>query len=404
MSENLPMGTRPGIGRALPIDHLRATLVLLVVAHHAVLAYVSYAPTPGAVWNAGPMAWRAFPVVDVARSQILDLLVAFNDVVLMALFFFVAGLFTWQSLERKGATVFLRERALRLGLPFIVCAGFLAPLAYFPAYIQHGGERGLGPYLEAWGSLPGWPSGPAWFLWVLLGFSLLVAISHRLAPRWGEALADRLGPLGERPWTFFAVWVFFSALVYMPIAHFVHPMTWFEFGPFSVQTSRVLHYALYFVFGIGVGVHGIDAGLLSPRGRLPRQWLVWQGMAMVCLLVVLVVVITTFVQLEKGTLHPALPVLGSFTFVLSCAASSLMLLSFFVRFGHWTGNLWRSLGRNSFGIYLVHYVFVNWLQLGLLDLQAPALLKAATVFGGAVMLSWGTSIGLRKIPGVGRVI
>ncbi len=404
MSSQLPMGASPGIGRALPVDHLRAVLILLVIAHHAVLAYVSYAPAPGAAWDAPPMIWRAFPVVDAARAPGLDLLVAFNDAVLMSLLFFLAGLFTWRSLERKGALGFFRGRALRLGLPFVVGTATLAPLAYSPAYLQHGGESGIGPYARAWLSLDVWPSGPMWFLWVLLAFSGLAAISYRLAPGWGEALAARLGPIGERPWAFFGLWVAASAAVYLPMAQIFNPMAWFELGPFTVQTSRVLHYALYFVFGIGIGAHGTGAGLLAPDGRLARRWKAWQGVATVCLIVMLVLVISVFVQLEKGTLHPVLPVAAGFAFTLSCAASSLMLLSLFVRFGHWTGKLWRSLDRNAYGVYLVHYVFVNWLLLAVLGVGAPAVAKAAIVFTGAAALSWGTAILLRRIPGVARVI
>ncbi len=350
MSAESPMGASPGIGRALPIDHLRATLILLVIAHHAVLAYVSYAPAPGAAWDAPPMMWRAFPIVDAARAPALDLLVAFNDAVLMSLLFFLAGLFTWRSLRSKGALGFLSGRARRLGLPFVVGTAALAPLAYYPAYLQHGGESGLGPYARAWLSLEVWPSGPMWFLWVLLAFSGLAALGYRLAPGWGEALAARLGPIGERPWAFFGLWVAASALVYLPMAQVFNPMTWFELGPLTVQTSRVLHYALYFVFGIGIGAHGTGAGLLSPGGRLARQ------------------------------------------------------LSLFVRFGHWTSSLWRSLDRNAYGVYLVHYVFVNWLLLAVLGIDAPAVAKAAIVFTGAAALSWTTSILLRRIPGVARVI
>lgn len=404
MPSTSPMGVRPGIGRALPIDHLRATLILLVVAHHAVLAYVSFAPAPEAAWDATPMAWRAFPIVDTVRAPVLDLLVAFNDTVLMALLFFLAGLFTWRGLTQKGAGGFLRDRARRLGLPFVVCAAGLAPLAYHPAYLQHGGEPGLAAYAQAWLSLPVWPAGPAWFLWVLLAFSALAALGYHLAPTWGEALGQRLGPLEERPWVFFGLWVAASALVYLPMAQLFDPMTWAELGPFAVQTSRVLLYALYFVLGIALGAHGVDAGLLSPTGRLARQWVAWQGMATVCLIVMLVCVVSTFVQLEKGTLHPALPVATSFAFTLSCAASSFMLLSFFVRFGHWSNGLWRSLGRSSFGIYLVHYVFVSWLALGMLEIDAPAIGKAAGVFAGATALSWLTSILLRRIPGWRQVL
>lgn len=404
MTGSSPMGPSPGKGRALPIDHLRAACILLVVAHHAVLAYVSYAPTPEAAWEAPPMQWRAFPIVDAARAPALDLLVAFNDAVLMALLFFLAGLFTWRGLEAKGAGAFLRGRSLRLGLPFVVSSGVLAPLAYYPAYLQHGGEPGLAPYARAWLSLPVWPSGPAWFLWVLLAFSALAALSYRLAPRWGDALGARLGPIGERPWTFFALWVGASALVYLPMAQLFNPLIWFELGPFQVQTARLLHYALYFVFGIALGAYGVDRGLLARDGRLARQWMVWQGMASVFLIVMLVCVITLFVQLGKGTLHPALPVAAGFSFTLSCAASSLMLLSLFVRLGHWTSSAWLSLDRNAYGIYIVHYVFVSWLQLAVLDVAAPAAVKAAVVLAGAAGLSWGTSILLRRIPGVARVV
>ena len=404
MLSTSPMGAGPGKGRVLPIDHLRAVLVLLVVAHHAVLAYVSYAPAPDTAWDAPPMMWRAFPVVDTVRAPVLDLLVAFNDAVLMALLFFLAGLFTWRALIRKGALGFLLRRARRLGLPFVVCAAFLAPLAYYPAYWQHGGEPGLGSYAHAWLSLPVWPSGPAWFLWVLLAFSAFAALSYRLFPGWGDKWGAWLGPRGERPWTFFGLWLAASALVYLPLALSVDPLTWFELGPFTVQTSRVLLYALYFLFGIGVGAHGTNIGLLSPTGRLARGWLVWQGIAAASLVVMLASVITLFLQLEKGTLHPALPMVTSLAFTLSCTASSLMLLSMFARLGHWSGRLWRSLGRNAYGVYLVHYVFVSWLQLAMLDIDVPAVAKAALVFVMAAGLSWMTAIFLRRIPGVASVI
>jgi hypothetical protein len=41
--------------------------------------------------------------------------------------FFLSGLFVWKSLERKGRARFLRDRVLRLGLPFIAAAAVVAP-------------------------------------------------------------------------------------------------------------------------------------------------------------------------------------------------------------------------------------------------------------------------------------
>ena len=37
----------------------------------------------------------------------------------MTLMFFISGLFVWGSLQQKGAERFLRDRLLRLGVPFV---------------------------------------------------------------------------------------------------------------------------------------------------------------------------------------------------------------------------------------------------------------------------------------------
>ena len=46
---------------------LRAALTLLVVAHHAALAYISWAPPAPASLLVEPRLWLAFPVVDAAK-------------------------------------------------------------------------------------------------------------------------------------------------------------------------------------------------------------------------------------------------------------------------------------------------------------------------------------------------
>jgi peptidoglycan/LPS O-acetylase OafA/YrhL len=102
--------------------------------------------------------------------------------------------------------------------------------------------------------------------------------------------------------------------------------------------------------------------------------------------------------------QPAWSVLGSFMFVLSCAASSFGVTAVFVRFFATRSRIWDSLGNNSYGIYLVHYVFVNWLQYLLLNVSIPGLAKGvlATLLGLA--LTWTAVIALRRIPAAGKLI
>src|SRR5262249_48372903 len=118
-------------GYNVSIGYLRAFITLLVLAHHTALGYFTYAPPPATSLPAPPRAWLACPVVDTHRWVGWVLLVSFNDVFFMSLMFFVSGLFVWNSLQRKGGGGFVRDRAVRLGLPFVVAAAIVAPLAYY---------------------------------------------------------------------------------------------------------------------------------------------------------------------------------------------------------------------------------------------------------------------------------
>ena len=57
--------------------------------------------------------------------------------------------------------------------------------------------------------------------------------------------------------------------------------SWFEFGPFSVQASRVLLYATYFFFGAGIGARYLDRGLLAADGRLAKSSWGWMVLTLV---------------------------------------------------------------------------------------------------------------------------
>jgi len=368
------------------------------VAHHAALAYHPFAPPPPASLNDQTRIWPAFPLVDPERWNGFALLVGFNDIFFMALMFFISGLFVWQSLKRKGAGSFLRDRAIRLGLPFMVAAGLIAPLAYYPTYLQTGGG-GIAGFSEQWSSLGNWPAGPAWFVWLLLAFDGIAGALFLCTPAWGDVWARISG--GRRPVVFFALLVCLSAAAYVPLAVVFNPYRWSSFGPFFFQTSRGLNYLLYFFLGVGVGAYGIDRGLLAPDGRLARRWPLW------CVAALLAFGLATGVGLAALTAHLGSrrwEIAGDVTFVISCAASSLALLALFVRFARTPGRVRDSLTKNAYGIYLIHYAFVSWLQLALLKAHMDAMAKGALVFLGALLLGWGTTAGLRRIPAIARVI
>ena len=382
------------------IGYLRAFVTVLVVAHHAVLAYFQYAPPP-MPFTAEPRLWRAFPVVDQARWPGFSLFVGFNDVFFMSLMFFLSGLFVCNSLRRKGIVPFLRDRFLRLGIPFAVAAALIAPIAYYPAYLTSTTSPSVSGYLKAWFAMRDWPAGPAWFVWLLLAFDCVAAGLYLLSPKWGESIGRLTSSAARRPLAFFALLVAVSAAVYVPMSLVFTPMAWAALGPFTFQTSRLFHYFVYFVTGIGVGAWGIERGLLAPDGQLARRWWRWMLRAALAYTAVVAIVIAALTAPAHETLWA---VTGGFTFALSCAASGFAFLGLFVHFAKKPRRVFDSLRDNAYGIYLVHYAFVAWVQYLLLPASMPGLVKGLVAFLGALALSWGFTAALRRIPAVARLI
>ena len=59
-----------------------------------------------------------------------------------------------------------------------------------------------------------------------------------------------------------------------------------------------------------------------------------------------------------------------------------------------------SLKSNAYGMYLIHYLFIVWLQFAMLATNLPAILKAAVVFAGTLALSWAATAALRQVSAV----
>jgi peptidoglycan/LPS O-acetylase OafA/YrhL len=391
----------PGAGYNVSIGYLRAFLTVLVVAHHAAIAYTSFTPQVAPSLAAQPRWWQAFPIVDAQKWVGASTLVGFNDTFFMSLMFFISGLFVWKSLQQKKNGGFLRDRVLRLGIPFVGAAAIIAPLAYYPAYLQMGGH-GVSNFVHQWLSLGGWPAGPAWFVWLLLAFDFVAAGLSFARPNWAEAAGCFFARFSGKPIRFLAYLIGISAAVYIPLAMKFNALSWTQFGPFTFQTSRLLHYLVYFLTGIAIGAYGIDRGVLASGGKLARRWLLWSIAAIVVFLALSAFVI--MLMTTGKVMSTPWQALADLVFTITCATTSLALLAVFLRFAKKSRGIFDSLRDNAYGIYLIHYAFVNWLQYALLKPHLSGFMKLTLVFSLTVALSWITTAALRRIPAVVRVI
>jgi hypothetical protein len=357
---------------SLALVNLRAVVILIVLAFHSVLPYLASLPAITLPFDSAPYQWLAFPIIDSQRWFGFDLFCAWQDVGLMTLMFFLSGLFVPSSLASKGSWKFLSDR--------------LAPLAYYAAYRTTAVDPGPGAYLEHWLALPFWPCGPQWFLGELLAFNILAAAAYRFIPGWDRHLVRLAALADSNPVRFVAGLATISAVVYVPLMLAYSPFAWVNIGPISFQSSRPLHYLVYFLAGVAVGTYGLDRGLLDCDGVLARRWPAWLAAAFAGFLLWAA---PTSVTLADWSSAPLIVKFAAGAgFAVACATSCLCSLAVCLRFAHWRAWAFDSLSTNAYRMYLIHYVFAVWLQYALLGTGLFAVGKAVIVFGGTLIMSW----------------
>lgn len=373
--------------RNAAIDRARTGLTVLVVIHHAVIPYTYYG-------YADAKRWLGFDGVILA-----------TDSFFMALFFLLSGLFVWPSLQRKSVASFLHDRLLRLGLPFAIVAVTLMPLAYY-ALEPRVGDMGFAAYWWKTVTVGPWPSGPVWFVWVLFAFDITAALLYRVAPRVLDAV-NRLSARGfTNPVPFFIFFLVLTTAVYLPMRLYFGATHWFDFGgPFVVQASRVLLYASYFFIGAGIGLAAMDKGLLSPDGQLARHWDRWALVTLVaysCL--VLLIVYKRGFAADPDNLPEWYEVAYGFALPFFSAAITFSFLAFYLHFDRPGTGFLDAMHESAYGIFLVHYVPILWMQYWLRDADLSAAAKAVSLFVVALLTSWAVTAALLRVPGARRVL
>jgi glucans biosynthesis protein C len=385
--------------RSLALDYLRATLTVMVVAHHSSLAYTTFASSKPGNYLGGTA-----PIDDARRLVFLDHAENFNDVFFMSAMFFISGLFVWNALEQKSSIIFIRERVLRRGLPFFFGVIFVMPLGYYAAWLFAGGYPNYFAFWRRNLIEDGFSPGPLWFIWVLLLFNIVVAMTFPVLRRL-ERPIERLAKIGElQPLPLAALIVLVCAFAYFPFLARYGPSAWTAFvtGPFYFQQSRLALYFAWFAIGCVIGAKGLDRGLLNTRGPMVRHADRWLLAAVTIFIIMEFVPRALFdagilMERQARGLYDGL-------WLISCVATTMAFLAMLMKYVRRPSVLMSTLARSSYTIYLVHYVFVLWIQYLLLETPMTAGIKFSITFAGAFLLSQATAWLLLRIPAVRAVL
>ena len=159
--------------RLVPIDNLKAVLVAWVIAGHAFLGYAAMGG-----WPYDEVAETTLPRT---LELLLEIVIGPTALFVIGTFFFLSGLLAPHSLAQHGPAGFVRQRLLRLGLPWLLFTLLIWPLVMWAAH------RAAGDPLPIWQALqarqPFLDSGPLWFVQILLYVSLAHALLSWIVQR-----------------------------------------------------------------------------------------------------------------------------------------------------------------------------------------------------------------------------
>ena len=384
--------------RNIWIDYLRTTITIMVVAHHSSLAYTTFA-----TFNKEAYINSTHPIVDSARWVGLDIFENYNDQFFISLMFLIGGLFLIKSINRKGTLEFVKDRFIRLFIPFLFIGTPLMLLAYFPSFYLAHNNTDIIAYIKDFFTVESWPVGPPWFIWVLFLFNLIFALVYKQLIN----LLNHFEVKIKIVKTFHFLLILFTLtwLLYVPAAYYFGIGTWFGIGPFDFQLSRIAQYFGYFIIGIVIGHYDFNNNIFSNHSKLVSKWWMWSSLSL--LLYSFLTIAPP--HLTKMVIDSSISELTGWMIYLTlysatCTISTIAFLTIFRRWMKTENCIWNSLSNNAFLIYLTHYIFITWVQFSLLSINLSAFTKFVITFSTTLVLSWILSHLLKKIKIINRYV
>jgi len=365
--------------RTLFIDNLRVYLTLLVIFHHAAIAY------------GGAGDWGVKDrVTDEISPILLSLFNGVNQAYFMATFFLLAGYFTPVAFDRKGTRQFLTDRLIRLGIPLLIYTTVIVNLNGFLLDRFYFGE----PYQLRIGYTPG----HLWFLQALLLFALIYACFRTLT---GARATSR--PAAVRP--FPSEWILWAMIALLALLTF-SVRVWFPVGVWvgGLQLGHFVHYL--FAFWVGILAYRYDWFTQLPPPQA-RRWGIGVLLGIPAFLLVGlaagVLSDPAALDLMMGGAHWQALLYALWESFFLIAAMIFLIHLFRSRFNQ-AGPWLRWLAANVYTVYIIHQTVLYGVNIALLSVAIPSIGKFFLAALITIAICFPLSALLRKVPGAGRVL
>jgi peptidoglycan/LPS O-acetylase OafA/YrhL len=374
------------------IDHLRASLVILVVLHHVALVY-------GGI---PPFYYMEPPTNDPLAFLVLLVFVLVNQSFFMGALFLLAGYFTPGSFERKKPGSFLKDKLLRLGIPLIIFIFVLSPISNLGLYLMPASLTGITTPLT-WQTFPyfahlGW--GPLWFVAMLLIFSFGYASWRMLTRNRTLYSMSKSSVLSYRHIGIFILalaGVSYVVRIIVPIGKVVLDFPTLAYLP---------QYLSFFVLGTVASRHNWFRTLPSSMGVVGFVTAVVAGFLLFPLafsghLFSLRLTPALANLMGHGQWRSAVYALWDSIFAVGMC---LGLITLFRRFFNGQGRFGRFLSQHSYTVYIIHIPIIVFLAFALRGIELEPLLKFGMAAVIVVTTCFAFAYIVRKIPRVSRIL
>ena len=314
----------------------------------------------------------------------------------MGAFFLISAYFCPSSLDRKGFRMFVLDKMVRLGIPFLIMMNVLgAPLIDVVA--EAIGKKPIDFNVIQIGN------GVTWFIIRLLDFSVLYAVIAQFMPVIKLKMPSPilLSIAG------FAFGIIFHALdLVIPDAY---KAIWYSNNLWPFELS------LYIWFFIA-GIIGGRNGWLHSIENMPRRT-VWflriLVAAMLPIWLALTIVVTTGVVPQPDPMGLQWLIAG-FTNGVYPVSMTLMQMQMFYEFFNFTTPFMSALGEAAYGVYLVQMwplTLAICAYAAILHVPDLSTLSVGQIYGGIAftffvchLTLWPSMWGLRKLPVLSRIL
>jgi glucan biosynthesis protein C len=362
------------------MDNLRLVLIAGVIGAHVASAYIIDSD------------WYYMERTTNAVTELaIGIIVFMGGLFGMGLLFLVAGLLTPPAFARKGLPLFVRDRVLRLGLPFVVFIAVIDPLTDYIGHRAMGQADGFIDYLGRWIRQDA-DAGPAWFIAALLAFSLVYAACRTVVP---PRSASRR-PFEGLPLVGFGLFI--------ALASFVTRLVW----PFMSDTIFGLNLWEFpqmmamFALGVRAAERGWAGDPIPDRLWRACRWTDVSGMEMLLFLVAIAAGSNDENALLGGFHVQALaiPIVEATVAI----GMSLWTLEWFRRRWNRSNSMSRAAGRASYAAYLVHAPAIVVLSAALRSVPVPVEIKFIVVFFVGVPAAFTLGLLATRSRVLGRLI